>query len=211
MMHLYSFVFGPLSENTFVLYDETNECVIIDPGCSDEQEEKEISDYLSSKKLKPTRLLNTHTHLDHILGNKFIADRYKLLPEYHIYEEIVIRNAPQFAENFGIKYNLSPLAAHYLPEKGVLRFGNSELKMLFTPGHSPGHIAFYSEASKILIAGDTLFKGSIGRTDIPFGNSDQLLESIQNELCVLPDETKVYPGHGLSTDIGHEKDHNPFL
>jgi hydroxyacylglutathione hydrolase len=211
MIGIYSFVLGPLEENTFIIYDETLECLIIDPGCSNAQEEKEIEDFISSKKLRPVRLINTHTHLDHILGNSFIAKQYNLIPEYHALEDLVIRNAPAFAENFEIPYVPSPLAEKYLNEKDTIQFGNSELKILFTPGHSPGHLSFYNEEAKVLIGGDVLFRGSIGRTDIPFGDYELLIKSIKKELLTLPEDTLVYSGHGISTEIGYELTHNPYL
>lgn len=211
MIHLYSFVFGPLEENSYVLYDESGECIIIDPGCYDERERTELLQFIHTKNLIPVRLINTHTHLDHILGNHFILVKFKLKPEYHAYEDPIIRYAPEFARNFGLDYELSPLAETYLKENDYLNFGNSRLMILFTPGHSPGSLSFYSEPDQLLIAGDVLFKGSIGRTDIPFGNYEELLESIDKQFRNLPPETRVYSGHGLSTQIGLEMESNPYL
>jgi len=211
MIHLYSFVFGPLEENTYVLYDETGECIIIDPGCYDDKERKELVGFIQAKNLKPVRLINTHTHLDHILGNHFVSKQFKLLPEYHEFEQPIIRYAPEFANNFGIDYDLSPLAETFLIPGETLKFGKSEMDILFTPGHSPGSLSFYSQPDALLIAGDVLFKSSIGRTDIPFGDYDQILRSIKTVLGPLPPETKVYPGHGISTEMGYEMDTNPYL
>ncbi len=213
-MNVYSFVFGPLEENTFVVYDPNDpkgECIIIDPGSSDEQENQTLLKFIKEKKLVPVRLLNTHTHLDHITGNRFISDTFRISPEYHAFEDPIIRFAPEFALNFGLTYQPSPLADHYLLENQIIQFGNTKLKALFTPGHSPGHLCFYCEQDKILIGGDALFRGSIGRTDLPFGSQDELLKSINEVLLVLPEETIVYPGHGISTTIGYEKHHNPYL
>jgi glyoxylase-like metal-dependent hydrolase (beta-lactamase superfamily II) len=211
MIQIYSFVFGPLEENTYILYDETGECLIVDPGFYDEKEKQDLLAFIQAKKLHPVRLINTHTHLDHILGNHTLSRVFKLSPEYHAFEDPVIRNAPVFAENFGLKYDLSPLADTFLKEGEKLKFGSSQLDILFTPGHSPGSLSFYSEQDKLLLAGDVLFKGSIGRTDIPFGDHEQLLESIQREFLVLPEDTRVYSGHGLSTEIGIEMRTNPYL
>ncbi len=211
MIQVQSFVFGPLEENTYILYDKGGDCILIDPGSYDEKEKEVLAGFIQKKGLKPVRLLNTHTHLDHILGNAFVFQRYGLKPEYHAFEEPIIRFAPAFADNFGLKYEISPLADFYLKEGDKIELGDSTLKILFTPGHSPGSVSFYSEDSKLLISGDVLFKGSIGRTDLPYGNHEELLKSIRIELSILPRDTLVFSGHGEPTHIGMELDTNPFL
>jgi len=211
MLQVYSFVFSPMEENSYVLYDETGECILLDPGCYDARERNEFFAFIEAKNLRPVRLINTHTHLDHILGNYFVSEKYKLFPEYHILEDPLIRYASVFAENFGLDYSPSPLAKTYLKENEMLRFGNTELEILFTPGHSPGSLSFFNKNQGILLSGDVLFKGSIGRTDLPYGNTEQLMETLKQLVRILPEETRVFSGHGLSTTLKHELETNPYL
>jgi len=211
MIHIYSFVFNALEENTFVLYNDKGECIIIDPGMENAEEEKQFLNFIRAQNLKPVRLINTHTHLDHILGNHFIHKTYGLKPEYHVFEDKIIHSAPIIAENMGIPYSISPLAEQNLLEGEKIYLGDHEIICLFTPGHSPGHLSFYIPDIASIIGGDAIFRLSIGRTDIPFGNYEQLIESIHRNFGSLPPETIIYPGHGISTQIGYEMDHNPFL
>jgi hydroxyacylglutathione hydrolase len=211
MITIKSFTFNPYQENTYILYDETLECVIIDPGMYTGQEEMAVQRFISDNKLKPVLLLNTHCHIDHVLGNKWVFDNYGLLPQFHEGEVPVISAVPAYAPQMGMRYEVSPLPEVFLPETGLVTFGNSELELIFAPGHSPAHLCFYSKADNFLIGGDVLFYGSIGRTDLPGGNFDTLISSIRNNLFVLPDDCEVYPGHGPSTTIAHEKAYNPYL
>ena len=211
MIKLHSFTFNPFQENTYVLADETGECLIIDPGCSNTQEQSKLTLFITAQKLKPLRLLNTHCHIDHILGNKFIADTYQLELEMHQKDLQTLAAGKVSADIFGIAYEESPAPTKFLEEGDKIYFGNSILDIVFTPGHSAGSICFISHADKLVIGGDVLFYQSIGRTDLPGGNHQQLLDSIRTKLFTLPADFTVYPGHGPATTIGFEKENNPFL
>lgn len=202
---------NPYQENTYVLFDESNECAIIDPGMDTSAEQNAVVNFIADKKLKPVLLLNTHCHIDHVLGNKFIFDQYSLKPRFHAGEMPVLEAVVAYAPMMGIRYDVSPLPDEFLPEEGSIRFGNTELTLVFAPGHSPAHLCYYDKKSNILVGGDVLFRGSIGRTDLPGGNFKQLLTNIEQKLFTLPDDCTVYPGHGPETTIGFEKQHNPFL
>jgi glyoxylase-like metal-dependent hydrolase (beta-lactamase superfamily II) len=211
MISVQSFTANPYQENAYVLFDESNECIIIDPGAYTSQEQNELSHFIESSQLKPVKLLNTHCHIDHVLGNAFLHSMYGLLPEFHSLELELLHAIPGYAPQMGIRYELSPLPKTFLPETGNIAFGQSTLELIFAPGHSPGHLCFYSPADNFLIGGDVLFYQSIGRTDLPGGNHQQLLDNIKHKLFNLPTDCVVYPGHGPSTQIGFEKAHNPFL
>jgi len=206
-----SFVNNPYQENTYILYDDTRECAIIDPGMYTAPEQNAVTNFIRDNQLKPVLLLNTHCHIDHVLGNKFVFDQYGLKPQFHPGELPVLSAVPSYAPQMGIRYELSPLPDHFLSETGTVSFGNAELELIFAPGHSPAHLCFYDEADNLLIGGDVLFKGSIGRTDLMGGNYDQLIENIEQKLFTLPADCTVYPGHGPETTIGFEKKHNPFF
>lgn len=206
------FTFNPFAENTYLLYDDTKECVIIDPGCYTAEERQQLVNFIESNELKPVRLLNTHCHVDHVFGNRFIADKYNLTLEIHKGELIVLQTVPQVCAHYGIPFDdHSPEPGKFIEAGDIISFGNTKLKTLFTPGHSPASISFFDEASKILIAGDVLFQGSIGRTDLPGGDFQTLIDSIKREYYPLGDDVQVYPGHGPSTTVGVEKKTNPFL
>jgi len=211
MITIQQFTFNPYQENTYILYDETGECVIIDPGVYEGAEQNELVNWIKATDLKPVLLLNTHCHIDHVFGNKFVFDNWGLKPQFHKGELPVLQAVPGYAPQMGLNYELSPEPAIFLEETGTVVFGNSELELIFAPGHSPAHLCFYAKEDDFLIGGDVLFYSSIGRTDLPGGNHQQLLNSIREKLLVLPDSVKVYPGHGQPTTIGFEKKHNPFL
>jgi hydroxyacylglutathione hydrolase len=210
-MLVHTLTFNPFQENTYVLADSTGECIIIDPGCYGNEEQKRLSSFIHDHGLRPVRLLNTHAHLDHMLGNGFVHRTWQLLPELHALDLELLRAAPLYGDVWGIRAEPSPDPVRFLEEGEVVRFGNSSLEVLFVPGHCPGHIAFYDPKEGILIGGDVLFQGSIGRTDLPGGDLDTLLDSIRKKLFALPDGTVVYPGHGPATTIGEERAGNPFL
>lgn len=210
-MTIKSFVFNPFAENTFVVSDSSGECVIIDPGCYTREEEQKLSDYIGESGLRPVRLLNTHAHLDHILGNEFACRKWGLLPELHIADLELLRSAHLYGELWGIRATPSPDPVKHLEEGEIIRFGHSSLRVLFVPGHCPGHVAFYAEQDKAIISGDVLFQGSIGRTDLPGGDYDILMASIRERMMALPDDVQVYSGHGPVTTIGRERSGNPFL
>ena len=211
MTSVQSFTFNPFQENTYVLFDASKDCVIIDPGCSSTAEQEILLSFIKDNNLKPVKLLNTHCHIDHILGNKFCADVFKLPLQANKKELRTLDAGMVSAQIFGIHYDESPLPEIFLDEPDTIVFGESELQVLFTPGHSEGSICFYNQKDKFLIGGDVLFFQSIGRTDLPGGNHQQLLSSIKNKLFNLPEEVKVYPGHGPATTLAYERMHNPFL
>lgn len=210
MPEIVSFVFNPFQENTYLVSDETGECVIVDPGCYEKHEEEELVRRIEDAGLRVVMLLNTHCHIDHVLGNAFIRERFNVPLYIHPIEEPYLRAVSSYAPNYGFfRYRESTPDA-FLSEDEPIRFGNTAFKVLFTPGHSPGHVVFYHEESLSLIGGDVLFYNSIGRTDLPGGNGSVLIESIHNKLFTLPDEVTVYPGHGPTTSIGFEKRTNPY-
>jgi len=211
MLQVKSFTFNDFYENTYIIFDETKECVIIDPGCNNEEERNKLTAFISQNDLTPIHLLNTHCHIDHILGNKYIVDAYGLTLVSHKGEVPVLEFGLQTAAMYNIPYEKSPAIEIFVDEGDTINFGNTNLEVLFTPGHSPASISFYSKQSNILIAGDVLFQGSIGRTDLPGGNFEVLIRMIKNKFMTLPDETIVYSGHGEHTTIGIEKRTNPFL
>lgn len=211
MISIQSFVCSPYQENTYVLFDETRECVIIDPGMYNGAEQDAVASFITAEGLNPVLLLNTHCHIDHVFGNKFVFDRYGLLPQFHQGELPLLMAVPSYAPQMGMQYDVSPLPVKFLGESGSVTFGNSSLEIIFAPGHSPAHLCFYSEEDGFVIGGDVLFYNSIGRTDLPGGDFDTLIASIRSKLFTLPDTCTVYPGHGPSTTIGHEKLNNPFL
>ena len=210
-MKIKKFTFNAFQENTYVLYDETKSCVIIDPGCNNTLEEESLSLFISDNNLKPTMLINTHCHIDHILGNAFVYKKYGLELSSHAGEKVVLQAGKITAQMYGIQYEESPEITIFYTDGDILSFGDSQLKVLYTPGHSPASISFYSEDAKMLIGGDVLFFGSIGRTDLPGGDHETLLESIRSKFFILPSDTVVYSGHGPETTIGREKSSNPFF
>ena len=211
MITVKSFLFNPIQENTYVLYNEHGNAAIIDPGCYFDEEKQALQKFLSNKDLKPELLINTHCHLDHVFGNAFVAKEYSLPLHLHEGELRVL----EFAPTSGLMYNL-PFDNYngehkFLKEGDSIKLGEDELEVLFTPGHSPASISFYCRAQNFLISGDVLFHESIGRTDLPGGNFETLTKSIKQKLYTLSDDTVVYSGHGEPTTIGHEKLYNPFV
>ena len=211
MVEVKSFTFNPFQENTYILYDETKECVIIDPGCYSLEEKQELENFISEKKLKPVKLLLTHGHIDHILGNNFLTGKYNVKIEMNEHDVKLLKAAPSYGTMWGINCEPSPEPHVLLSEGDTITFGNSRLEIFFTPGHSQGSICFYSRADNFVISGDVLFNGSIGRTDLPGGDFDTLISSIKEKLFPLGDACKVYSGHGPFTTIGNERKSNPFL
>ena len=211
MIQISFFTFGPFEENTYILHDETKQCVIIDPGCCDDSERKELTSFIENNNLKPVKILNTHCHIDHVLGNKFVAEKYQLKLEINKLDLPVLQALQIVAKNYGIPAEASPAPSSFIGEGDIIQFGKSEMEILFTPGHSPGSICFVNKKQKIVISGDVLFSGSIGRTDLPGGNHTTLISSIKTKLFPLGDDFEVFPGHGPSTKIGFEKQNNPFL
>lgn len=212
MLRVKVFTFNLFAENTIVLWDDkTKDAAIIDPGISNKDEEKILEDFVGSNDLKIKYLINTHCHLDHILGCGYIKRKFN--PEFYAPEKdiLLLENATQQAEMFGLTIEQPPFPDKIINEQTELYLGQSSLKFLFTPGHTPGEMCIYLENEKICITGDVLFKEGIGRTDLWGGDYDTLIDSIQKNLLTLPDETKIYPGHGGISTIGDEKINNPFL
>ena len=211
-MKLKSFTFNQFYENTFIVSDSTNDCIIIDPGCYSNDEKNILKKYIKDNNLNPVKLINTHCHIDHILGNKFVAKTWDLNLETHQNDIKLLENSAEIARLYGfIDYEKSPSTTQFLNEGDIVEFGNSKLKILHTPGHAPGHISLYSKEEKFIISGDVLFKSSIGRTDLPGGDFNVLIESIKTKILCLDDDTVVYCGHGPATTVGYERVNNPFL
>ena len=211
MLKVHKHTFNPFQENTYIIEDETKQCVIIDPGCSNEKERNQLLKTIEAFGLKPVKLLNTHCHIDHFPGNKFVCDTFELLPEFHEIELQVMYAALDYQTLFGFTLEASPEPKNYLKEGDEIKFGNTTFSVLFVPGHSPGHLAFYNEREKIIFSGDVLFQGSVGRFDLPGASGKVLYETITNKMMTLPDDVKVYSGHGPETFIGIERRNNPFL
>ncbi len=210
-MNIKKFRFNPVEVNAIVLWDDTLECVIIDPACFYPGEEQQLKLFIETNHLKPVRLLNTHGHFDHLMGNAFAEKTWGIKGEIHKEDNHLVEQAANLSARFGIPMPEPPLPGSFFEDGDILSFGNSTLKVIFVPGHSPGGVAFYSEKDKLLIGGDILFCGSVGRTDLPGGNHEQLITGIKEKLMVLDPDVKVYCGHGPETTIGAEKRSNPFL
>ncbi|MFT3936853.1 MAG: MBL fold metallo-hydrolase [Chitinophagaceae bacterium] len=211
MFTITSFEFSPIAENTYILSNESGDCIIIDPGCYFGNERRDLQEHILENGLQPKYLLNTHCHLDHVFGNKFVNQTWQLEPYIHPNEQVILENAAAAGLQWGMPFDNYKGSLHFLREGEEIRLGEDALKVLFAPGHSPGHVCFYCEQQHFVIGGDVLFKMSVGRTDLPGGDTATLLQSIQTVLFTLPDNTKVYPGHGEPTTIGFEKLHNPYL
>ncbi len=211
MLKVKVFIFSPIQENTYLLYNEEGKALIIDPGCYSKEEQETISRFITAESLVPVQLLNTHCHLDHVFGNQWVYDTYHTPLHIHPKEETMLQLAPLSGEKWGLPFVNYSGPLHYLNEGDTIQMGNDALRIILAPGHSPASICFYCEAQQFIIGGDVLFRESIGRSDLPGGNHETLLKSIREQLFTLPDEVVVYPGHGLKTTIGHEKAHNPFL
>ena len=211
MLQIKSFVFSPIQENTYILYNEFNDCIIIDPGCYFDEEKETLENYIEKTGLTPKMLLNTHCHLDHVFGNKFISEKYSLTLHIHVNEKVVLEFAPTSGLMYEMPFDNYTGELIFIKEGEIIKLGDDELRVLLTPGHSPGSLSFYCEKDAFVISGDALFYRSIGRTDLPMGHHQTLIESIKKQLLVLPENTKVYSGHGPVTNIGDEKAGNPFL
>ncbi|KYG81854.1 glyoxylase-like metal-dependent hydrolase (beta-lactamase superfamily II) [Roseivirga ehrenbergii] len=210
MIKIKPFTFNPFMENTYILFDETKEALIIDPGCYEKEEQDELVKFIESEGLKVKSLLNTHGHIDHVLGNDFVKRKFNVDLIIGEHDEETLRSVGVYAANYGFQ-NYTPAQPNkFLKEGDTVKFGNSVLKVYFTPGHAPGHIVFVNEEENVCIGGDVLFEGSIGRTDLPGGDFDTLIKSIHNKLFKFDDDMVVYPGHGGPTTIGNEKATNPF-
>jgi len=211
MIRIKKFAFNPFQTNTYILYDETKECAIIDAACENDYEKSMLSDFIEKEGLKPVRLLYTHCHIDHTFGNSYIEEKYTLKPEVHRGGKIFWETAKEFSSVFNVAYTSSMKPEIFLDDGDIVRIGSSQLVVLYTPGHADGSICFWNSEQDFVIVGDVLFYGSIGRTDLPTGDFEVLAQSIRTKLFTLKDETVVYPGHGPETTIGFEKKNNPYV
>ncbi|OZI08271.1 MBL fold hydrolase [Siphonobacter sp. BAB-5385] len=211
MLYLQVFTFNGFQENTYVLWDDTKEAVIIDPGCSDRQEREELTEFISDEGLKVVKLLNTHAHVDHVLGNAFVKRTYGVPYYLHPLDVPVLKSVAVRAPSYRI-FDYEEAEPDAWLEEGVpVTFGDTTLEVLHVPGHAPGHVAFINRESNLCISGDVLFHGSIGRWDFPGCNFDDLISSIKHKLFTLDDEMEVFPGHGPATTIGRERLENPYV
>lgn len=211
-MKIARLIFNPLQENTYVVWDDTLEAVVIDAGNMSEKENATLEQFLSERGLKPVYALNTHGHFDHLMGVEFLRSRYGAKFAVSSKDKFLVENATQSAELFGIRTGDMPEKIDVdLEGMQSIKFGQTELQIISTPGHTPGHVALYEPQSKVLFTGDTLFRESIGRTDLPGGDYSWIMNSILEKIIPLGDDVKVYPGHGETTDIGHESMYNPFV
>ena len=206
-MQVKSFTFNPFSENTYLLYDETGEAVIVDPGCYDKNEQAELNDFIRENRLSPTLLLNTHCHIDHVLGNAHVKTQYEVPLWIHRNEEQILRAVSSYASNYGFPNYQDSEADHFIQEGEEIKFGNTLLQSLFVPGHAPGHLVFYHKESKTCIGGDTLFQGGPGATRWSYSSFGTIIDSITSRLFPLGDDAVVNTGHGPSTSIGAERPH----
>lgn len=211
MAYLQSFTFNPFQENTYIIFNENKDCWIIDPGMYDTNEMDHFEKFISDNQLIPKAIINTHTHIDHIFGVSALKEKYNIPFAIHNADAPVLDGAAGAAMLFGFQFKNTPTVDFNLNEDEGYNIGEEHLKIFLVPGHSPGSVAFYHEKENWVISGDTLFSGSIGRTDLPGGNHDQLIKSIHTQLLTLPDDVKVYSGHGPETTIGIERQNNPFL
>jgi len=211
MITIEKFVFNAFQENTFLLFDETKECILIDPGCYEEHEKEHLKDFISENGLKPVKQIYTHCHIDHILGNNFIIETYGLKPVIHEAGLQFLLRGHEQGRVYGFQVEENATTDLFIEEGDIIKFGNSELKVVYTPGHADGSVCFINDDQKIVITGDVLFRDSIGRTDFPTGDFDVLMQSIHQKLFTLNDDFTVYCGHGPETSIGYEKVNNPFI
>ncbi len=211
MFLIESFTFNPVQENTYILHNESKKCIIIDPGCYFEHEKEKVISFIESHDLTPVMLINTHCHLDHVFGNKPMAEKYNLTLQAHKLEKDILDLAPASGLMYDLPFDNYQGQITWLEEGDIIRLDDDELEIIHVPGHSPGSICLYCKAQKFLIGGDVLFQHSIGRSDIPGGDGPALVRNIQSKIFPLPDDVVVYSGHGPTTTIGEEKRNNPFL
>jgi len=210
MIHIETLTFNPLQENTYVVYDDAGSCMIVDPGCYESYEQQELTEFISKKKLNVQLLVNTHGHIDHVLGNYFVKETYKVPFEIFHLDLPTMQAVGSYASNYGFPKYTPATPDRLLKEGDKIVVGSMTFDILFVPGHAPGHIAFVNAKEKVCLSGDVLFRSSIGRSDLPGGNHNTLIKSIREKLFLLPDDTIVYPGHGPTTTIQFEKKNNPY-
>lgn len=210
-MEIKTFYFNPIRECCYVAWDDTKECVIIDPGCYGQREFRRLVDFVTAKELKPVKVLLTHGHFDHILALAETAAEWPVEVMIHPADRALLPESVKWGRQIGLTLTPYEGPVTDLADGDSIRFGETELKVLGTPGHTPGGVCFYDEKDAVLFSGDTLFAGSIGRTDFAYGDYDCLIDSIAHKLMPLDGDTTVLPGHGPATSIGYERSTNPFL
>jgi glyoxylase-like metal-dependent hydrolase (beta-lactamase superfamily II) len=211
MLNVKVFTFNPVQENTYVLFNENKSAIIIDPGCYFDEEKSILEQYIHTNKLQVKQLINTHCHLDHVFGNKWVHETFGVELYLHFNEKMMLEYAPTSGNQWGLPFENYNGPLHFLQEGSTIFLDDDKLEIFLTPGHSPGSLCFYAAKEAFVIGGDVLFRNSIGRTDLPGGNYTALINSIKENLWPLPNDTVVYSGHGPSTTIGYEKRNNPFL
>lgn len=213
MLKVHTLTFNMFGVNTYIISDDqTRECIIVDPGMMSKSEENRLCDFLEANNLQPKHLVNTHLHIDHVTGNSYVSNKYGLQLKASIDDEFLGARISSQAQMFGLPINVNNVKIDSaLSENDTIKIGDSEVKIICVPGHSPGSVVLHAPKERFIISGDALFQGSIGRTDLPGGDYATLIANIKNKLLSLPDDTIVYPGHGPSTTIKNEKNYNPFL
>ncbi len=211
-MHtIQTFCFNPFQENTYLIINDAKEAIIVDPGCYSDEEQNTLTHFIEKNDLTPTLLLNTHCHLDHVFGNQFVSDQYGLAAHLHPNEQVVLDRLPDAGARWGVPTPKYTGPIQYIEEGQIIAFGQSQFKIILTPGHSPGSVCFYNEKESFMIGGDLIFKDGVGRTDLPGSNPADLIKSIKEKILPLPNETMIYPGHGPETTLGREKVANPYI
>lgn len=211
MLTVHSFCFNAFQENTYVLYNEQKEAIIVDPGCYLKHEKETLSNFINEKGLTPKLLFNTHCHLDHVFGNNYVCELYGLTALIHPNEQIILDRLPEAAARWGVETEAFRGAVSYIQQDEIIKFGNDSFNVLATPGHSPGSVCFYNEAQDFLLGGDLIFLDGVGRTDLPGSNPLDLIKSITTQILPLPDTLTIYSGHGEPTTLGREKAKNPYI
>ena len=211
MIQIHSFCFNPFQENTYILFNDEKEAIIIDPGMYTRIDFKQFTNFIEEQQLTPRLLLNTHCHLDHVFGNNFVHENYGLTAHFHKNEQLVIDRLPEASAKWGIPTEAYKGSVQYLEANEIIHFGKDQFKCLFTPGHSPGSLCFYNELQQFIIGGDLIFMDGVGRTDLPGSNPTDLINSIRTEIMPLKDDLMIYSGHGPETSLGREKLYNPYI
>lgn len=210
-MNIAKLVFNPIMENTYIVWDDTKECIIIDAGNFSAREDAQLTDFITERGLKPIMAVNTHGHFDHAMGVGYLKETYGVKFACSSKDQFLVDSAQQSGAMFGVKCAPVPAIDIDLDKMDEIAFGATKLRVIKTPGHTPGHVSLYNEEQKVLFTGDTLFRESIGRTDLPGGDYSWIMTSILEQLVPLGDDVEFYPGHGDKSTIGHETLYNPFV
>jgi glyoxylase-like metal-dependent hydrolase (beta-lactamase superfamily II) len=211
MLQIHAFCFNAFQENTYILFNEHKEAIIVDPGCYLKNEQETLAGFIAAHELTPTLLLNTHCHLDHVFGNNFVSNKYGLTALLHEKEQVVLDRLPEAGAKWGVSTEAYTGPIQYIQQDQIIALGGDQFKVLETPGHSPGSVCFYNEKQDFLLGGDLIFMDGVGRTDLPGSNPLDLIHSIRTQIIPLPDSMTIYSGHGEATTWGREKLHNPYI